>query len=92
MFAGVAAYNGYGDPTDPDRAERIAQSITDGFYKVRALMGIAEARGVSWPRERHLILQRHVGHVLRTALVKPAMNRPANTHAKTRNTQPTAVS
>ena len=31
-------------------------------------------------------------HVLRTALVKPAMNSAANTHAKTRKTQPTTVS
>ena len=30
--------------------------------------------------------------VLRTALVKPAMNSAANTHASSRSTQPTAVS
>ena len=27
--------------TDPDRAERIAQSITDGFWKAHALVGVA---------------------------------------------------
>jgi len=39
-----------------------------------------------------VMLQRQIGHVLRTALVKPAMNSAANTHASTRNTQPTADS
>jgi hypothetical protein len=37
-------------------------------------------------------LQRRIDHVLRTALVKPAMNNAANVHASSRNTQPAAVS
>src|SRR5690242_12541921 len=39
-----------------------------------------------------LLLQRHIDHVLRTALVKPAMNKAANAQASSRNTQPTADS
>jgi hypothetical protein len=38
------------------------------------------------------ILQRRAGQVLRTALVKPAMNSAANAHARRRKTQPMAVS
>lgn len=37
-------------------------------------------------------LQRHLDHVLRSALVKRAMSNAANVHAKTRNTQPSRVS
>src|SRR4029077_3992399 len=39
-----------------------------------------------------LVRQRHIHHVLRTALVKPAMNSAANTHASSRKTQPQKVS
>ena len=35
---------------------------------------------------------RHLGHVLRTALVKPAKNNAANAHASTRKIQPTTLS
>jgi hypothetical protein len=41
---------------------------------------------------RSLTLQWRADHVLRTALVKPAMNSAANTHASSRNTQPPALS
>jgi hypothetical protein len=46
MFAGVAAYNGYGDPTDPDRAERIAQATTCQASRAFALSAPARMRQI----------------------------------------------
>ena len=74
------------------RASSYAPAIAERTIIMASLLGYVIRS--SWARSGDvpLIPQRHMDQVLRTALVKPAMNKAANTYASSRRTQPAAVS
>jgi hypothetical protein len=77
----------HGHRGDKRRAWRL-RSPSSGKKTLR-LTGRSRPRlPASRPPTRWTILQRHVDHVLRTALVKPAMNSAANTYAGSRLATP----